>query len=135
MAQRYLKKRVSVSNKEKTVLLGAPVPSSLFNYVSLFCEADGCTKTSVINPIIKKWVKKAQKQFSEQELIEVVVKRGWTAWKERPNKKKIFQAFIKELRNELLSRLPEEMVEKIIKGIKYEKNKEDQAKNEQRELI
>jgi len=120
----YLKKKAKPDNEE-TTLLGAQVPNSVSIYLSLFCIADGITKSSIIAQLINKWHKKAKKKFSEKDLIELIAKRGWIAWKERKNKKKIFSAYIKELEREIRGKLPPEMVSEIIQLVKNEKSKED----------
>lgn len=126
----YLKKRVKLTETESTTLLGAHVPDSVAAYVALFCEADGCTKTSIIAPLIEEWAKKAKKKFSRKDLIRLAANRGLESWKNRKTRSMIFNTYISKLQRELKRRLPEDIVEEIIELIKYEKDNQKQAKTD-----
>jgi hypothetical protein len=114
------------SNREKedgdNKLVGISVPTSIVDYLNLFCVADSCSKTSIIRPLVERWVRKAKVKFPEEKLIETIAQNGYKGH----NKRKSFVTIIKAIKRELQRRgIKESNIDEIIKQIIHAKGKED----------
>lgn len=122
----FFKREAKNGSKEETKLVGAEVPTDLFNYLTLFCVVDRRSKTSIIRPLIEDWAKEAQTKFTEKQLIDLAAKMGYESWLNRKRKKQLFTVAIKQLQKELLKKgVSEKLVLKIIKKIEDAKSKEN----------
>lgn len=119
----YFTRSKREKEEEKNVLVGAPVPTHISDYLNLFCVADSCSKTSIVRPLIEKWVKKSQEKFPVSKLIEIVAANGYESHK---NTRKKFVSVLKKQKKELIKRnINESTIDEILKKIIYAKSQED----------
>jgi hypothetical protein len=119
----YFKIKTRDSSMEERTLVGAEIPISDSEYLSLFCIANKKPKSAILRTIINTWVKTAKKDFPKKDLIKILVMQGADAWFNRKNRKMSFDYCILKQQKELLRKgLPEKVVEKIIQKITDAKN-------------
>lgn len=120
----YYKRSKRPDEHSDNKLVGAFVPTTIIDYLTLFSVADNCSKTAIIRPIIEEWYAESQKKFPESKLIEIIAENGYKICTE--NKGKKLRPMLKAQKKELQKRgLSDEIIDKIIKKIIYAKGKED----------
>jgi hypothetical protein len=119
----FFKRNAGGIDKKEVTLVGAQVPSDVSEYLTLFCVADGKSKTSILRPLIEDWVKAAQDKLPEKKLIKLIADKGFAAWESRKNKRIPFTTVLNAQQKELKRRgIPEKTINKIIKKIEDAKN-------------
>ena len=105
------------NKQEKRYILGINVSSATFEFISLHTLANGITKTQVIKPLIEDWI--SQQQMSDEELLEMIIRRVDTQWKveKRSNADLQFSTFKENIQKGLAGSMRKEYIDYIIKEI------------------
>lgn len=110
------------------------LPLGVIEYLNLYALAHGTPRTSVLRDAIDDWFTYTQEKFSEEDLVNLIIKKAEDQWvvlqaeaksKARP-KELNFDDYLDQLEYELANRKPiinEDLAKTIIRRL-YEKNKE-----------
>lgn len=104
--------------------MGAQVPKSHADYVTLYCNALSITKISIIQGLLSTWVSKTMKTYSSEQLEILVAEKSFSIWKKTEGQS--FETFVKLLQFELRrKKLDPATVGRILNLLNDEKNKDE----------
>lgn len=111
-------KRENIEQVE-TKIVGVVFPTSLVQFMNLYCLVDKRSKSAIIRPMVEEWIKQVEEEYSEKKLIKKAAEIGYAAWKNRRGKsKRTFLLALKFQEKELRKKgLEESVIEKIINRI------------------
>jgi len=114
------------SDTQKKKVVGAYLPQSLVEYLTLYMLAHGKSNRALIEELLTEW--KETTNFPTSYFIDTIVTRvlkEWDALKER-NKAQSFKTFLESLKNELRTKgVKDEHIKTISKMITNATKKED----------
>jgi len=120
LKQHFKRKRDEVAS-----LVGVYIPKRLASYLSLYCVARGKTKSSILKMLITEWIEQQQERTNLETLINDISNKAYNVWKYPKGKRKNFDTFKGELKNELAYKGIGNYAEQIITNICDEKIKDE----------
>lgn len=85
-------------------LVGVSVPSSVSNYLNLYCIAYGVSKSSVFKSLLEDWIgaTSVTENSDNQSLLNYIVKKVNKGWRlEKMNSKRTFTDYLTQITAEL----------------------------------
>jgi hypothetical protein len=116
-----MKKKILTIKKDRNCkLMGASMPSSVHNYLSLYGAAKGSTKTDVLKPLITNWYNLQKEKETETMLVKEIITRIKNLRKiEKANGMMDLLAFKETVRTELQGKgIPDKFIVTILEEIK-----------------
>jgi len=102
--------------------VGAYIPQSQSDYLTLYCSAFEVSKISIIKDFLTVWISKNMIQHSVSDLVKLNAEKAHSVWLKTEGQS--FDSFLELLQLELENKkLPTDVVETILKLVKDEKNK------------
>ena len=109
-----------------TDFIGVRVPNEIGSFLTLYSLAEGITKSKIILNLLVEWKQGRQREVTVEELYDKIAKRSLESWRHRKQRSVTFYSYCNLLRIELKNRgVNETLVNKLIKMLINEKNKED----------
>jgi hypothetical protein len=95
---------LKASNKEELRLVGVHLPSSVYDYLTLYTLSKGITKSALLRQLLDPWIE--AEKTDESVLLEQIVQRIQSGWrkKKKLHPKTSFNQFITEIKKELLGK-------------------------------
>jgi len=99
-----MKKKILSNKKERDCkLMGASMPSSVHNYLSLYGASKSSTKSEVLKPLITNWYNTQKEKETESMLVKGIITRVKNLYKiERANNSNLeLNTFKESIKTEL----------------------------------
>jgi len=105
--------RENKKREGKVSFLGLYIPNRLNQYINLYSNAKGITKTTILKKLLYQWCKESE--YDEDDLIQMIGHRAFEIWRNPIGRRTHFNTFRANLMRELnFHGMDKQVVEQII---------------------